>query len=90
MHMLSSTPLLVWLLVGMLAGIIAYVIAVGCSASGLLTNLVVGIVGALLAGWFFPQLHMSLGSDEWVNMIVPAAAGAIILLVVLRLVKRAV
>jgi uncharacterized membrane protein YeaQ/YmgE (transglycosylase-associated protein family) len=55
---------------------------------GLIGDLVVGVVGAFIAGWLFPLLGFSLGSGI-VVAIVNAAIGAILLLLVLRLVRRA-
>jgi uncharacterized membrane protein YeaQ/YmgE (transglycosylase-associated protein family) len=49
---------------------------------------VVGIIGALVAGWLLPQLHIELASGT-VGAIVNATIGAIIVLVVLSLVRRA-
>ncbi|WP_214429637.1 GlsB/YeaQ/YmgE family stress response membrane protein [Escherichia coli] len=51
-------------------------------------NIVVGIVGAFIAGWLFPRLGISLGGGI-IASIIHAAIGAIILLVLIRLVKQA-
>jgi uncharacterized membrane protein YeaQ/YmgE (transglycosylase-associated protein family) len=50
--------------------------------------MVVGIIGALVAGWLLPQLHIELASGT-VGAIINATIGAIIVLVVLSLVRRA-
>jgi uncharacterized membrane protein YeaQ/YmgE (transglycosylase-associated protein family) len=79
--------LLVFLIIGAIAGWLAGLIVKGYGF-GLLGNIVVGIVGAFIAGWLFPTLGVSLGTGI-VAAIIHAAIGAIILLVLIRLVKSA-
>lgn len=79
--------LLVFLIVGAIAGWLAGLIVKGYGF-GLLGNIVVGIVGAFIAGWLFPRLGISLGGGI-IGAIIAAVIGAVILLVLIRLVKRA-
>ncbi len=79
--------LLVFLIVGAIAGWLAGLLVKGYGF-GLLGNIVVGIVGALIAGWLFPTLGISLGTGL-VAAIIHATIGAVILLVLIRLIKRA-
>ncbi len=79
--------LLIWLLVGAVAGWIAGAVVKG-GGFGLLGDIVVGILGAFIAGWLFPRLGVSLGAGI-VSVIVSAAIGAIILLLLVRLIRRA-
>ncbi len=79
--------LIVFILIGAIAGWLAGVLVKGFGF-GLLGNIVVGIVGAFIAGWLFPVLGVSLGSGI-VASIIHATIGAVILLVIIRLVKRA-
>lgn len=79
--------LVVFLIIGAIAGWLAGLIVKGYGF-GLLGNIVVGIVGAFIAGWLFPTLGISLGSGV-VAAVIHAAIGAVILLVLLRLVKSA-
>ena len=79
--------LLVFLIVGAIAGWLAGLIVKGYGF-GLLGNNVVGIVGAFIAGWLFPALGISLGTGI-VAAIIHAVIGAVILLVLIRLIKRA-
>ena len=79
--------LLVFIIIGAVAGWLAGLIVKGYGF-GLLGNIVVGIVGAFIAGWLFPALGVSLGSGI-VAAIVHAVIGAVILLVLIRLVKSA-
>ena len=79
--------LLVWIIVGGVAGWLAGLIVKGFGF-GLIGNIVLGIVGAVVAGWLFPRLGISLGAG-WVGSIISAAIGAIIILLLVRLIKRA-
>ncbi|CAM5773608.1 membrane protein [Labrys miyagiensis] len=85
---MGGESLLVFLVVGIIAGWLAGLIMSG-GGFGLIGDLVVGVVGAFLSGWLIrPHLNIDLG-NMWVNDIVFALIGAIILIFVLRLFKRA-
>ncbi|WP_274626639.1 GlsB/YeaQ/YmgE family stress response membrane protein [Arvimicrobium flavum] len=84
---MEPTSLIVFLIIGAVAGWLAGLIVKGYGF-GLLGNIVVGIVGAFLAGWIFPALGISLGSGT-VAAVIHATIGAVILLVLVRLVKSA-
>ena len=75
------------LIIGAIAGWLAGKIVHG-AGFGLLGNIVVGIIGAVIAGWLLPQLGIHLGTG-FIAAIIDAFIGAVILLVVLRLIKRA-
>ena len=75
------------IVIGAIAGWLAGLIVRG-AGFGLIGNMVVGIIGALVAGWLLPQLHIELTSGT-VGAIINATIGAIIVLVVLSLVRRA-
>ena len=79
--------LIVFLLVGAIAGWLAGLLVKGFGF-GLLGNIVVGIVGAFIAGWLFPALGLTLGGGI-LAAIIHATIGAVILLVIIRLVKQA-
>ena len=56
---------------------------------GIIADMVVGIIGAVIAGWLLPRLGItSIVRQPLVDNVIFAAIGAIILLVVLRLIKR--
>ena len=84
---MTLESLIVLLLVGLIAGWLAGQFVKG-GGFGLVGDIVVGIVGALIAGWLFPRLGISLGGGI-LGSIVSAFIGAVILLVIIRLVKRA-
>jgi uncharacterized membrane protein YeaQ/YmgE (transglycosylase-associated protein family) len=72
---------------GAIAGWLAGLIVRG-AGFGLIGNIVIGIIGALVASWLLPQLGVSLGGSA-VRDIVNATIGAVIILVILSLVRRA-
>ena len=78
---------LIIIIIGAIAGWLAGLIVKGYGF-GILGNIVVGIVGALIAGLLFPRIGLSIGSGT-VGAIISATIGAVILLFLIRLVKRA-
>ncbi len=82
MHM-SNESLLVILLVGIVAGWLAGKIVRG-TGFGIIGDLLVGIVGAFIGNWLLPRAGMHLGIGV-VAAIVNATLGAILLLLVVRL-----
>ncbi|MGB3812171.1 MAG: GlsB/YeaQ/YmgE family stress response membrane protein [Shinella sp.] len=78
---------LVFLIVGAIAGWLAGLIVSGFGF-GLVGNIVVGIVGAFIAGYLFPAIGISLGSGL-VAAIIHSTIGAVILLVLIKVIKRA-
>jgi uncharacterized membrane protein YeaQ/YmgE (transglycosylase-associated protein family) len=79
--------LIAWLVIGAVAGWLAGLIVKGYGF-GLIGNIVVGIVGAFIAGFLFPRLGIVLGAGI-VGAIIDAVIGAVILLVIIGLVRRA-
>lgn len=79
--------ILIFLLIGAIAGWLAGLIVSGFGF-GLLGNIVVGIIGAFIAGFLFPRLGFSLGGGV-LAAIIHATLGAVILLVIIKVVKRA-
>ena len=81
--------LLIWLIVGAVAGWLAGVIVKG-GGFGLIGDIVVGIVGAFVGGWLLPKLGVHLGGlTPIVATIASATIGAVVLLLLLRLIRRA-
>ena len=79
--------LLIFVIVGVVAGWLAGQVMRGVGF-GVIGDLIVGVIGALIAGWLFPRLGVHLGSGI-VSAIISSAVGAIILLIIVRLVRRA-
>ena len=77
---------LIWLLVvGLIAGWLAGKIMKG-AGYGLIGDLVLGVLGAVVGGWLFGLL--GLGAWGLIGSIVVATIGALVLLYLVRLVKR--
>ena len=83
---ISAEGLLVILLIGAIAGWLAGQIVQG-TGFGLIGDILIGIVGALIASLLFPRVGIHLGTGI-VAEIIAATLGAVILLVVMRLVRR--
>lgn len=78
---------IIWIIVGAIAGWLAGMVVKG-GGFGLIGDIVVGIVGAVIAGWLLPYLGIALGSG-FVAAVIDAFIGAVILLVIIKLIKRA-
>jgi uncharacterized membrane protein YeaQ/YmgE (transglycosylase-associated protein family) len=79
--------LLVWLLIGAVAGWLAGNIVKGYGF-GLVGNIVVGIVGAFFGGWVFGALGIA-NTMGILGAILGATAGAVLLLLAIRFLRRA-
>lgn len=78
--------LVIMLVIGAVAGWLAGMI-VKKGGLGIVGNIIVGILGAVVSGWLFQQLGIKVGGEAWVNALVTSTAGAVILLFVVGLVK---
>ena len=79
--------LLVFIIIGAIAGWLAGLIVSGFGF-GLIGNIIVGIIGAFIAGWLFPRLGFAIGGGILAS-IIHATIGAVILLLVFKVLKRA-
>ncbi|MCB5411219.1 GlsB/YeaQ/YmgE family stress response membrane protein [Pseudogemmobacter faecipullorum] len=80
--------ILILLLVGAIAGWLAGILVKGYGF-GLIGNIIVGIIGAFLAGLILPRVGFTLGGNAILASIIYATIGAVILLLIIRVVKRA-
>jgi uncharacterized membrane protein YeaQ/YmgE (transglycosylase-associated protein family) len=83
MH-LSNQSLLVIIVVGIVAGWLAGRVMEG-GGFGLIGDLLVGLIGAFIGDWLLPRLGIHLGVGI-VALIINAFIGAVVLLLLLRLV----
>jgi len=79
--------IIIWLIVGAIAGWLAGMVVKG-GGFGLIGDIIVGIVGAVIAGWLLPRLGIIIGGGI-IAAIIDAFIGAVILLLIVKLVKRA-
>ena len=84
---MTIEAIIIILVVGAIAGWLAGQIVKGYGY-GLIGNIVVGIVGALIAGFLLPRLGVSLGGGI-IGAIISATVGAVLLLLLIRVIKRA-
>lgn len=73
------------ILIGILAGWIAE--RVFNRNHGLITNLIVGLIGSLIGGWLVRNFQISVLPGFWTSLIV-SSIGAVVLLFVLGLFRR--
>jgi len=79
--------IIIWIIVGAIAGWLAGMVVKG-GGFGLIGDIIVGIVGALIAGWLLPAIGFPIAAG-FVGAIIDAFIGAVILLIIIKLIKRA-
>jgi len=77
--------IIIWLVIGGVVGWLASLIMRTDAQQGLLLNIVVGIVGAVIAGWLFGG---GINQVITVTTFIYSLIGAIILLAIVNLVRR--
>lgn len=84
---MDITTLLLWLIVGGIAGWIAGNVING-EDFGLIGNVSVGIVGAMLGGFLFGMSSGSVTSGNILGSLLVATTGSLLLLFLARLVRQ--
>jgi uncharacterized membrane protein YeaQ/YmgE (transglycosylase-associated protein family) len=83
--------LIIWLIVGGVIGWLASIVMRTNGQQGIFLNVVVGIIGAMLGGWFLSPM-LGAGTINQGNFSLPALGvsflGAVILLAIVNLVRR--
>ena len=87
MNVLTGQGIIVILVVGLIAGWLAGKILHG-AGFGVIGDIIIGIVGALVGSWLFAYLHLGPIGGFWINAIVTSTIGAVILLFVIGLIRR--
>jgi uncharacterized membrane protein YeaQ/YmgE (transglycosylase-associated protein family) len=85
--------IIIWLAIGGIVGWIASLVMRTDAQQGVFLNVVVGIVGAVIAGWFISPLIgvPTINQDALsIGAIVVSLIGAVILLAVVNLFRRGV
>ncbi|MFO7606215.1 MAG: GlsB/YeaQ/YmgE family stress response membrane protein [Desulfurivibrionaceae bacterium] len=83
---METENLLIFLAIGAVAGWLAGLITKG-QGFGIIGNMVVGIIGAVLGGFLFSWLGITAGG--LIGALVMATVGAVVLLFAIRIVKKA-
>lgn len=82
--------LLVWIIVGAIAGWLASIVMKTNASQGLIADIIVGIIGGFIGGFVLNLLNVG-GGVSGLNLasILTAFIGAVILLALLRVLRRA-
>ena len=82
--------IIIWLLVGGVVGWLASLVMRTDASQGVLLNIVVGIVGAVLAGWLISPLVGvgTINQGITIGTFLVSLVGAIILLAIVNLFRR--
>lgn len=80
--------ILLWIVLGAVAGWLASMVMKTNREQGLLMDIVVGIVGAVLGGWIFGLFGAQGVSGFNLPSLIVAFVGAVVLLAILRAVRR--
>ena len=84
---MDMNSLLTWIIVGLIAGVLASLVAKG--GFGLVGDIIIGIIGAFVGSWIFRQMHWHTPFSGLAGVIFVAFIGAVVLIFILRLVRRA-
>ena len=85
--MFETYGILAMLLIGLVAGFLAGKIMRG-SGFGLIGDIIVGIIGAVIGSWLWGALKLPTFSPAWLTAVVAATVGAVLLLFVIGLFSR--
>lgn len=78
--------LLTWIIVGLVAGLLASLV-MGGIGYGILGDILIGILGAVFGGWVFGQMGWGSPFPGLAGMIFVAFIGAVLLLLIVRLIR---
>ena len=79
--------LLVALIIGAVAGWLAGQIMKG-SGYGLIGDIIIGVIGGVIGNWLWGVLRLPAIGNVYVTALVTATVGAILLILIIRLVRR--
>jgi uncharacterized membrane protein YeaQ/YmgE (transglycosylase-associated protein family) len=80
---------IVWVILGLVAGALAKFIMPGRDPGGLIVTILIGIAGALIGGFISTKLGWGAVDGFDLRSIAIAVGGAVLLLFVFRLIRRA-
>jgi uncharacterized membrane protein YeaQ/YmgE (transglycosylase-associated protein family) len=85
---MEPQSIVIWLLAGAIAGYLAGFVTHG-GGYGIIGNIIIGILGAVVVGWLFPRFGVSIPiADPLIRSIIVSAIGAIILIFIIGHVRR--
>ncbi|KAF0789391.1 hypothetical protein L243_00545, partial [Salmonella enterica subsp. enterica serovar Worthington str. BCH-3008] len=85
----SQMGIIAWIVFGLIAGVIAKLLMPGRDGGGFILTCILGIVGAVVGGWLATMFGIG-GSISGFNLhsFLVAVVGAIVVLVIFRLLRR--
>ena len=78
----------VWIVLGLVAGALAKFIMPGRDPGGFIVTILIGIAGALVGGFISTKLGYGAVDGFDIRSIVIAVLGAILLLIIFRMIRR--
>ena len=78
---------LAWIGVGAVAGLLAKFLMPGNDPGGFIVTIIVGIIGGVLGGWISTEMGWGAMTGFNIKSILIAAGGAILLLIILRVLR---
>jgi uncharacterized membrane protein YeaQ/YmgE (transglycosylase-associated protein family) len=77
-----------WIVLGLITGAIAKLLMPGKDPGGLIATVLIGIAGAMIGGWAGTRLGYGTVTGFDVRSLALSIGGAIVLLIVYRIVRR--
>ncbi len=88
----TTDQIVIWLIIGALAGfIVGLILKRKKKGFGFFSNLIIGLIGAVIGGFIFDFLNIRTGLGTLVlsfDDLIAAIAGAFVLLIVLAILRR--
>jgi uncharacterized membrane protein YeaQ/YmgE (transglycosylase-associated protein family) len=82
---MNTQSLVIWAVIGIVAGFLASIVMGG--GAGLVRYLITGLIGAFVGGFVFQAAGWKLNfGNEWLEQIVIAFVGAIIVVIIARII----
>ena len=82
---MNTQSLVIWTVIGIVAGFLASVVMGG--GAGLVRYLITGLIGAFVGGFVFQMAGWKLNlGNEWLEQVVIAFVGAIIVVIIARII----
>jgi uncharacterized membrane protein YeaQ/YmgE (transglycosylase-associated protein family) len=78
--------ILIWIISGIIAGWLAGLLVRG-GGFGLIGDLIIGLLGGIIGGWLAGLFGLQ--AVSWLGNIITAAIGGVILVVIVRILRRA-
>jgi uncharacterized membrane protein YeaQ/YmgE (transglycosylase-associated protein family) len=83
-YQVETRSLIGWLLIGLIAGWLAGKISRG-QGFGCITDIILGLVGAVLGGWVFTKLGIGGDASSFIYSLAAATVGAVIIVAIAHL-----